>query len=580
MKSNIRFSIIIPTFQRKDLVLKSVKSLAFQEYSGEFEVIVVVDGSTDGTAAALREIFVPFQFIVLEQTNQGAAKARNYGAEVANGIILLFLDDDMEAHPRMLLEHEHSHSEGADIVLGHIPLHPESPPSFLSSGVKLWANERLRRLTSPNAKLTLHDLITGQISIPVEVFKSVGGFSTAFTNGGSFGNEDIDFGYRLQLKGYKFVFNPNAISWQYYIVQPRQYLHRLYQTGQADKMFSQKYPDLKGKIFELSGANRKLNRFFWRPLQRLPLIASLISNLLFTVTLNLLDRGLANPILLRLFRETGSSLYWQGVYGKRGIRKSKSLHVLAYHAISNLPKGSPTYAYGVPPCQFERQLDELKRSGYHFLSAEEFLMFLNGNYQLTRHSLLLTFDDGYSELLDVVLPLLRDRSIPAVVFVVSRLIGRTNEWDETKGMLRLTLLDVNGLYKLTLNGIMIGAHSRTHRSLPSLSYEEMSDEINGSIKELDKWGLGQAILFSYPYGEYNNAILKVVQQSGIKAAFTVKPGRIKPKQNPFLVPRIEVLNGDVGWRLRLKIITAGNIWNILKQVKTLYNKTLAKFMPE
>ena len=54
--NSCRFSVIIPTYQRRQLVLKTVHSLVNQEFPGSFEVIVVVDGSQDGTAQALREL--------------------------------------------------------------------------------------------------------------------------------------------------------------------------------------------------------------------------------------------------------------------------------------------------------------------------------------------------------------------------------------------------------------------------------------------------------------------------------------------------------------------------------------------
>ena len=51
----------------------------------------------------------------------------NRGAAIARGEILMFLDDDMEAHPRLLAEHDKLHGEGADVVVGSIPVHADSP---------------------------------------------------------------------------------------------------------------------------------------------------------------------------------------------------------------------------------------------------------------------------------------------------------------------------------------------------------------------------------------------------------------------------------------------------------------------
>src|SRR6266571_2689604 len=97
-----RFSVVIPTYQRKDLVLASVRALYVQHTCTPFEVLVVVDGSTDGSASALLALETPFPLTVVEQANRVQAVARNTGATRVLGELLLFLDDDMEAHPRFL----------------------------------------------------------------------------------------------------------------------------------------------------------------------------------------------------------------------------------------------------------------------------------------------------------------------------------------------------------------------------------------------------------------------------------------------------------------------------------------------
>src|SRR4029078_6075176 len=95
-------SIVVPTYQRRETVCASVRALVALQYPGGIELIVVVDGSTDGTAAALRAIKTPFPNAIVEQVNGGAAEARNRGASLARNDLLLFLDDDMIADPAML----------------------------------------------------------------------------------------------------------------------------------------------------------------------------------------------------------------------------------------------------------------------------------------------------------------------------------------------------------------------------------------------------------------------------------------------------------------------------------------------
>jgi glycosyltransferase involved in cell wall biosynthesis len=88
------FSIIVPTYQRKAIVTDAVKAISRVVSSGELELLVIVDGSMDGTADGLRQMRCPFPYRVIEQANQGAGAARNRGAAQAAGEILLFLDDD------------------------------------------------------------------------------------------------------------------------------------------------------------------------------------------------------------------------------------------------------------------------------------------------------------------------------------------------------------------------------------------------------------------------------------------------------------------------------------------------------
>src|ERR671910_1175522 len=203
----MRFSIVIPTHQRRDTVLRTVAALTNQTRD-DFEVIVVVDGSTDGTADALRALSVPFALTVLEQDNRGAGAARNAGAGAATGEILVFLDDDMEAHPSLLVEHDRSLREGADLVLGDLPLHPTSPQNVLSAGVGSWARSRRERLAANPGEIPLADLLTGQLSISLDAFERLGGFDAGFTRDGLFGGEDIDFGYRVLRAGCRVEFNP------------------------------------------------------------------------------------------------------------------------------------------------------------------------------------------------------------------------------------------------------------------------------------------------------------------------------------------------------------------------------------
>ena len=543
-----RISVIIPSYQRRELAVAAVQALAGQEFAGNFEVIVVVDGSSDGTAAALRELAMPFPLRVLEQRNHGSGAARNAGGFAAGGEILLFIDDDMEPDPGLLREHDSSHRAGAGVVLGHIPLHPDSPRGLLSTWVKQWVDVRARRLSAPGTSVKVSDLIGGQISVSREAFHAVGGFDARLTHGGSFGNEDVDFGYRLLQRGYCAVFNPNAICRQRYTVRPRQFLRQWRQSGQASVMFARKHPEIAEKIF-----GNSLNRPIFRWLAELPALTTPLCRLAVT----LVERGHQGALTARLFFLAQALEYCRGLREAGGMPRSRALRVLAYHALEDTTGAGRFERYGVRPEDFRHQIALLQRAGYQFVSAAEVVHFVRGAGGLPRRPVLLTFDDCYVSLLEHALPVLEDLGIPAVAFAVTGRLGGMTDWSRSPGAPQLPLLDADGLRQLARAGVEIGAHSRTHRELPSLSATELADEVAGSCKELRGMGVGQVPLFAYPYGESDDRVRHAVESAGCRAAFTVEPGFVRAGVDPFRIPRIEILRNDIGWRFRWKVAVAG-----------------------
>src|SRR6185436_4086895 len=111
------------------------------------------------------------------------------------------------------------------------------------------ADARTTRLSEPGAPLLLEDMLTGQLSVTRAVFERLTGFDTHFRQQHTSGNADADFGHRLLQSGCRVVFNPAAISWQQYIVTPRQYLRRWREVGLADVRLVRKHPERAEAIF-------------------------------------------------------------------------------------------------------------------------------------------------------------------------------------------------------------------------------------------------------------------------------------------------------------------------------------------
>ncbi len=103
----MRLSIIVPTRNRREvLTTRTLPALLGQQIrADEFEIIVVVDGATDVTATAVRELYPACSLIVIEQPGRGASSARNTGIKSARGELLLFVDDDIVCEPDLLTHH-------------------------------------------------------------------------------------------------------------------------------------------------------------------------------------------------------------------------------------------------------------------------------------------------------------------------------------------------------------------------------------------------------------------------------------------------------------------------------------------
>src|SRR5215207_6519965 len=102
----IELSVVIPTYNRADRLRASLEALGRQTLpAGDFEVIVVVDGSTDGTLEMLGRLRAAYRLRVVSQANSGQNVARNHGAELARGPYGVSLEENMAADPRLLAGH-------------------------------------------------------------------------------------------------------------------------------------------------------------------------------------------------------------------------------------------------------------------------------------------------------------------------------------------------------------------------------------------------------------------------------------------------------------------------------------------
>jgi GT2 family glycosyltransferase len=208
-------SVVIPTHQRKESLLRALESLATQTIPCEqYEVIVAVDGSDDGSREAAESLAPAYSLKVLWQSNRGRAAARNAGLAVARGDVVIFLDDDMTAAPELLAAHLRAHArDGRLAVIGAVPfpLAVQLPAHVRYIGGKF--NQHLEHLAAAGRPVALRDFYSGNLSVRRDVLTAVGAFDERFI---AYGNEDLELSIRLSAAGVRLVYEPAAIAWQAY----------------------------------------------------------------------------------------------------------------------------------------------------------------------------------------------------------------------------------------------------------------------------------------------------------------------------------------------------------------------------
>jgi glycosyltransferase involved in cell wall biosynthesis len=209
--SNLRLSIVLPTFNRRRRLERVLAGLDRQTVElSSFEAIVVDDGSTDDTAAWLASNSQrAYGLRHVRQQNAGPAKARNRGISAAQGELILFIDDDVEPTPELIAEHLRSHEEPDVVVLG--------PLASLEHYAQPWVAWEQAKLEAQYASMlrgdwapTFRQFWTGNASVAKRHLDAVGGFDPSFLRA-----EDVELGRRLHERGLVFRFNPKARGWHH-----------------------------------------------------------------------------------------------------------------------------------------------------------------------------------------------------------------------------------------------------------------------------------------------------------------------------------------------------------------------------
>lgn len=256
---------------------------------------------------------------------------------------------------------------------------------------------------------------------------------------------------------------------------------------------------------------------------------------------------------------------WKTGFTPRLLRRvgSRGRFALAMHGVS--PEFDPTMPAFVQP---HHTAEEMRltlawlRQYFAILNPEQYLY-------TDEPGLLLTFDDGFSNNAEVLLPILEEFEAPAVFFVTLQHILNPKDWlPATRQLVRQVWEDEKAVPETTAHDffdgmsteklqlcanhplVTIGSHSIAHSFLSKCSLSEQEEEIAGSKRMLEEL-IGMPVeLFAYPTGDYDQRAVDQVRQAGYKAAFAVS--RLKYGALQYEIPRIGLYSSEPSY-LGLKL---------------------------
>lgn len=239
-----RVAVVIPVYNRVELLARTVAGLVHQCFDGDLQVVVADDGSDEDVAAALRpmEGLLNITLVRREHEGYGAGQARNLGARTCDAEVVVFVDADCVPDPELVSRHAAWHSSAANLVviggrhpldttdvtverllggalalrqLAGLPSEDDSSPSSAEDVAAFQPSDWRRLLYRRTARLRRGDeayrsLVSSNFSVRRSVFLSVGGFDEEFER---WGGEDTELGWRLAAAGCFFVPEDRAINY-------------------------------------------------------------------------------------------------------------------------------------------------------------------------------------------------------------------------------------------------------------------------------------------------------------------------------------------------------------------------------
>lgn len=225
--------------------------------------------------------------------------------------------------------------------------------------------------------------------------------------------------------------------------------------------------------------------------------------------------------------------------------------ILAYHSISEMRQDS----LAVHPADFQAHIEWLHHRGYRSITLAQFM---GQTYTPGNRVVIITFDDGYEDNYSLAFPIMKRYGFIATIFLVSDYVNTDHffYWDVPKissdqDPALFRILKWDQVNEMANYGIEFGSHTCTHPELPSLSTNELTDEICRSRQDLQARLGKDVVSFCYPRGKLSHGVVDIVEKAGYHCA-VLTSNRAGIPFGPFTLRRVGIYHHITPWLFRIK----------------------------
>ncbi len=211
------------------------------------------------------------------------------------------------------------------------------------------------------------------------------------------------------------------------------------------------------------------------------------------------------------------------------------LPILMYHYIRNPPSTRTDmlgYRLSVSPQVFQSQMDWLEANGYHPVDFNDVRAYFSGVRPLPTKPLVITLDDGYTDLYTTAFPILAAHRFKAVAYIVSSFVG------QPRYVTRDQILEMDG------GGIEIASHTVDHADLARSSFASVTFQVVQSKRWLEQLVGHPVIDFAYPSGQFNAQAIAALKLAGYDTAVTEQTSTIHSLDDRYTWARVRVGGGE------------------------------------